>query len=252
MKCYLMSGAGNDFVVLDVRGEKQDLRAMAIRLCRELGVDGMLAVDAADNADLRLHFYNPDGLRGEMCGNGARCVCKFAYDTGMAGEEMTVQTDGGLIYGWRLEENTYRVQLNDPGVLELNRLEDVAYVELGDPGVPHCVTRVPGLTFGHRQQLWDRALALRHDPAFPKGVNVNFYDRLGENKVRIMTFERGVEDFTLACGTGSASVALVLKELGQLSGNVLEVENAGGDLVIDLRQGIFLEGPAETLHIVDV
>lgn len=252
MKEYrIMSGAGNDFLVTDIRGEAPDLKALAIRLCEQAGVDGLLAVDTSEVADFRLHFYNPDGLRGEMCGNGARCVCKFAYDTGIAGEAMTVQTDAGIVRGWRLEENRYRVQLNDPGVLDLARLENAAYVELGAPGVPHCVTHVPGLSFEDRQRLLPLALSLRYDPAFPKGVNVNFYDRLAEDRVRIMTYERGVEDYTLACGTGSASVAVVLQALGQLKGNVLTAENAGGALTVNLENGtVYLEGDAQLVKTV--
>ena len=102
MQLWHMSGAGNDFVVLDARGKQIDFQAMAIKLCTQMGADGFLAVDNSEIADFKLHFYNPDGLRGEMCGNGARCVCKFAYDNGIAGETMTVETDAGLVYGWRL------------------------------------------------------------------------------------------------------------------------------------------------------
>ncbi len=126
MRLYHMSGAGNDFAVVDVRGQSCDLQKLAVKLCNLTGADGFLAVDHSDMADFRLHFYNPDGLRGEMCGNGARCVCKFAYDLGIAGENMTVQTDAGLVYGTRLGENQYRVQLNTPGILDLNRTPDCA------------------------------------------------------------------------------------------------------------------------------
>ena len=80
-----------------------------------------MAVGVSDAADFRLHFYNADGSRGEMCGNGARCICRFAYDMGIAPAVMTVQTDAGLVPGWRLDENQYRVKLNNPSVLDLSR-----------------------------------------------------------------------------------------------------------------------------------
>ena len=198
IRVHHMSGAGNDFAVVDVRGQTPDLQALAVKLCALTGADGFLAVDHSDIGDFRLHFYNPDGLRGEMCGNGARCVCKFAFDLGIAGAEMTVQTDAGLVYGTRLSENQYRVQLNTPGVLDLNRKQDCAYVELGDPGIPHAVTEVTALS---REALRQRGMALRYDPAFPKGANVDFYTRLSPERVAVLTYERGVEDFTLACGT---------------------------------------------------
>ncbi len=258
MRVFHMSGAGNTFAVLDARGKDCDLSALAINLCQTLRVDGLLALDSSETADFRLHFYNRGGFRGEMCGNGARCVCKFAYDCGFAGEAMTLQTDAGLVSGWRLGENTYRVQLNLPSRVDLNRLENTAYVELGDPGVPHCVFRLGELEFSWKKELLPAFLALRHNSAFPKGVNVNFYASLGENRARVLTYERGVEDFTLACGTGSASVAVVLWKKGLLPGGVLEVENEGGTLTVTVQgQGadihaLFLEGPAETLEILEM
>ena len=259
MKLWHMSGAGNDFAVLDARGQNLDLSAMAVRLCKQLGADGFMAVDESQFADFRLHFYNSDGSRGEMCGNGARCICKFAYDRGIAESEfMTVQTDAGIVGGWRLDENLYKVKLNNPGVLDLERREDAAYVELGDPGVPHSVTEIIGLTHDKKEQLRPLALNLRHDPVFPKGVNVNLYTRLAQDRVRILTFERGVEDYTLACGTGSGSVAAVLWTKGELPKGRLMVENPGGTLTVTVigENGkvtdLFLEGPAEVLAEYDM
>lgn len=258
MKVAKMSGAGNTFAVANVQGLEADLSQLAKDLCQKLGADGFLGVETAENADIRLHFYNADGSRGEMCGNGARCVCKFAYDNGLAGESVTLQTDAGQVFGWRLGENAYRVQLNLPSVVDLQRTEDAAYIELGDPGVPHCVFRLDQLEFTQKKRLLPAFLVLRHKKEFPKGVNVNFYCLLGEGRARIVTFERGVEDFTLACGTGSASVAVVLWKQGLLPGNVLEAENEGGLLTVTVEEtggelsALFLEGPAETLEILEI
>ncbi len=258
MKVWHMSGAGNDFAVIDARGQTMDFSVLAKRLCRQLCADGFMAVDDCDTADFRLHFYNADGSRGEMCGNGARCICKFAYDNGIAGETMTVQTDAGVVYGWRLSEELYRVQLNVPGLVDMARRPDAAYVELGNPGVPHSVTYVPGLAYSQKEELLSRALDLRHDPVFPKGVNVNLYDRLDEKTVRVLTYERGVEDYTLACGTGSASVAVVLWLHGELPGGVLKAENQGGTLTVTVSgkagkvEALFLEGPAVVLNELEV
>jgi diaminopimelate epimerase len=248
-----MNGAGNDFMVIDARGQKLDFSKLAVELCKLTGADGFMATDVSDVADFRLHFYNSDGSRGEMCGNGSRCICRFAFDNGIAGENMTVQTDAGIVYGKRLSENQYVVKLNDPSVLDVNRKEDVAYIELGDPGVPHAVKEVPGLCWEMGSQLWDMAKALRHDPAFPKGANVNLYSWIGENTVRILTFERGVEDYTLACGTGSASTALTLWKRGELPGGELMLENRGGLLKVSIRdEGIYLEGPTEVEKIYEI
>ena len=251
MKVWYMSGAGNDFMVIDARDRTMDFEALALKLCPITGADGFMALDYSDKADFRLHFYNSDGSRGEMCGNGARCICKFAYDHGVCGKTMTVETDAGIVPGWHLGENLYRVQLNNPGVLDLQRKKDVAYVELGNPGVPHGVTEVPELSWEKAPDLWDYAKSLRHDPAFPKGANINLYSHIGENTVRVLTFERGVEDYTLACGTGCGSVASVLWTEGKLPGGKLTACNRGGDLTVTVEgqngtiQKLLLEGPAE-------
>jgi diaminopimelate epimerase len=158
MEVLHMSGAGNDFAVLDARGKALDFETLSQKLCAQLGADGFLALDASDKADFKLHFYNPDGSRGEMCGNGARCICKFAYDLGIAKEAMTVETDAGLVYGWHLDENWYRVQLNNPGLVDLHRLEDTAYIELGDPGIPHSVTECDNLDWENKECLLPKFL----------------------------------------------------------------------------------------------
>ena len=250
MECWYMSGAGNDFMVIDARGKTLDFAELAVKLCRKTGADGFMAVDVSEKADFRLHFYNSDGSRGEMCGNGSRCVCKFAYDHGIAGAEMTVQTDAGIVRGWRLDENEYRVKLNPPSVVDLHRKGDIAYVELGNPGVPHAVAEIPDLKWEDRDALREQARQLRFDPAFPKGANVNFYAWLDESRIRILTFERGVEDYTLACGTGSASTAVALHRGGKLPGCALTVENPGGTLQVALEgEQVFLTGPAVVLEI---
>ena len=257
MKVLHMSGAGNDFAVVDVRGVQSDLETLSKELCKKLKTDGFLAIGFSKIADFKLHFYNSDGLRGEMCGNGARCVCKYAYDNGIAGETMTVETDAGIVYGWRLSDDRYRVRLNNPGVVDLRRLPDTAYIELGDPGIPHSVTECPCLEWAEKEALKPEFLKIRHSSAFPKGVNVNLYRWLTDASVRILTFERGVEDFTLACGTGSASVAVTLWLQGKLPTGQLKAENLGGTLEITVEgecgriTALYLEGPVETIRTIE-
>ena len=258
MNVTYMNGAGNDFMVIDARGLELDFSQQALKLCKLSGADGFMAVDYSDKADFKLHFYNADGSRGEMCGNGARCICRFAYDMGIAGEEMVVETDAGLVPGKRLSESQYRVKLNNPSVLDLNRKGPIAYAELGDPGVPHAVAEYAGDLWGDKEDIWDHMMQLRHDPAFPKGANVNFYQILGDAEVRMLTFERGVEDYTLACGTGTGSVACVLYKKGLLPGGVLTAHNPGGTLKVtitsdgDTITGIDLEGPTEVVKIYEL
>ena len=254
MNAWYMSGAGNDFMVVDARGQTLDFSRMALDLCKLADCDGFMAVDVSEKADFKLHFYNADGSRGEMCGNGSRCVAKFAYDHGIAPKNMTIETDAGLLTADRIEENQYRVRLNNPGIVDLHRSGDMAYVELGNPGVPHGVFRFEGLTWEMRDELRERMRAERYADYFPKGANVNYYDFLSEDRVRILTFERGVEDFTLACGTGSGSVAAVLWLTGKLPGGKIAVENPGGTLLFELEgtaeevTSILMTGPAELVR----
>ena len=258
MNVWYMNGAGNDFMVMDARGQDLDFSALALKLCKLTGADGFMAIDHSDVADFRLHFYNSDGSRGEMCGNGARCICRFAHDIGLVGDTMVVQTDAGLVPGQRLDESTYRVRLNNPGVLDLHRKGDIAYVELGNPGVPHAVAEDNGYLWADADAIWDHMRVLRYDPAFPKGANVNFYQVIGENEVRVLTYERGVEDFTLACGTGTGSVASTLWLQGRLPGNLLTAHNRGGTLKVTIGgengaiSSILLEGPTEVVNVYEV
>ena len=258
MQCWHMSGAGTDFMVIDARGLTLDFEKMAKELCALSGADGFMAVDHSEKADFKLHFYNSDGSRGEMCGNGSRCICRFAYDHGIAGETMVVETDAGLVPGKRLSESQYLVKLNNPGIVDLNRKGNIAYVELGTPGVPHAVAEIPGLAWDRAEELRNLGKSLRYDPAFPKGANVNFFTWTGDGQVRVMTYERGVEDYTLACGTGCGSTAVTLWLRGQLPGGKLVAENKGGTLTLNVQgengvvSDLYLEGPTEILKEYDI
>jgi len=261
MNVYYMNGAGNDFMVMDARDdENRDFSAMAVELCKLTNADGFMAVGKSDIADFRLHFYNSDGTRGEMCGNGARCICRFAHDMGIAGPVMTVQTDAGIVPGWRIDENQYCIHLNLPGYMDLWSREGIAYVELGDPGVPHAVVEYRGDLWADAERLRERMQALRHDPYFPKGANVNFYQWCEDQRdtVRILTFERGVEDFTLACGTGCGSTAVVLRKNGVLPSGILTAHNRGGTLTVEVSEEgynidrIKLTGPTEIVKVYEV
>jgi len=258
MQVWHMNGAGNDFMVMDARGGSYDFEALAKKLCKLTGADGFMATDVSEKADFKLHFYNSDGSRGEMCGNGARCICRFAYNIGLAGDTMAVETDAGLVSGWRLSESQYQVQLNNPGILELQRKGDIAYVELGTPGVPHAVAQYRGDLWDSADDLKTAMEALRYDSAFPKGANVNFYQWVAEQEVRVLTFERGVEDYTLACGTGCGSVAVTLWTKGLLPQGRLIAHNRGGTLKVTVCgsegkvETLLLEGPTEVTKIYKI
>lgn len=258
MKYFCMNGAGNSFVVLDARGKRLDFPELAKSLCALHRADGLIAVGNSDKADFKMIFYNADGSLGEMCGNGARCICRFAHDQGIAGDTMVFEATAGLVRGWRVDESQYRVALNLPSVLDLHRKDGIAYVELGDPGVPHAVRlwETEEDLFAHKDALREEMRALRFDPAFPKGANVNYCRLTGPGEAQVLTFERGVEDFTLACGTGCGSTACVLWKMSLLPENRLTAQVPGGTLRVWVEGGeqvtrLLLEGPTEITEVLE-
>ena len=271
MKFYKYNGAGNDFVIipnLDGAIKREEYSALARQLCRRrvsVGADGLMLVEPSQKADLRMAFYNADGTEGEMCGNGARCICRFGFETGLSGRRQTVETVSGLVHGERLDKRRYRVRLTDPTVIRPHltaeaegRVYDCGYVELGTPGLPHAVVHVPGLRAMAPEELLPLGRALRYHPAFPKGANVNFFDLESKNHIYERTFERGVEDFTLACGTGTASAAIILALRGLTDRRGFLADMAGGTLEVDLEgegdriAGVYLTGPTTVVAAGDI
>lgn len=238
MKFTKMQGAGNDFVVINNIKEqipREELSSLARELCTRrmsVGADGLMAAEEAQQGgDFRMLFFNADGSMGEMCGNGARCIARFGYEEGLAGEEMVIETTAGPVCAKRLSESRYRVRLNDVTAMETDRRLDAdvngvtsewncAYVELGNPAIPHLAVEYAGLEAADPKDLRELGSALRHHKSLPKGANVNFYEIQENGRIFERTFERGVEDFTYACGTGTGSVAAVLTQQGRVpSGN---------------------------------
>lgn len=263
MEFWKMNGAGNDFIVVDDRQDAipdekwpEIIRTVCERHM-SIGADGFMVVKKPTyGGDYKMLFFNSDGSMGEMCGNGARCICRYGYETGLSGPIQKVETTAGLVIGERIDRRRYRVRLNDPTVIDLDRTATIGgeeipcgYVELGDPGLPHAVVHWPGLANADNDLLFKLGRALRDFEGFPKGANVNFYDMLGQDHVLEKTYERGVEDFTLACGTGTGSVVTVLTKRGLVSGKQVQVDMPGGTLTVDVEQendtitGLFLTGP---------
>ncbi len=250
MKFWKMNGAGNDFIILNNLEERLPLEALpriARTLCERhmsIGADGLMVVEAADQGgDFKMLFFNSDGSVGEMCGNGARCICRYGFENGLAGEAQAVETTAGTVFGRRLDRRLYRVRLNDPTTIQLDRPVEVdgvryacSYVELGEPGLPHAVVPYHNLQNADEHELRELGRKIRWNPAFPKGANVNFYDLTGEDHFFERTFERGVEDFTYACGTGTGSVAAVLTLQGKVSGHQVRADMTGGTLFIDAER----------------
>ena len=263
MRFTKMNGAGNDFIILNNLEEHLDhelFPSIARTLCHRhlsIGADGLMVVEApAQGGDYRMLFYNSDGSLGEMCGNGARCICRYGYESGLAKEAQTVETPSGLVTGRRIDQRNYRIRLTDPSVIRLDypveahgKFYPCSYIELGTPGLPHAAVPYPGLCQKTMADLRNLGRDLRWNPAFPKGANVNFYEITGPDRITELTYERGVEDFTYACGTGTGSVVLALTLMGKVSGEDVAVTVPGGELRVTIdRDGetvkaIWLTGP---------
>ena len=266
MKFWKMNGAGNDFILLNNMDRSVPETAfpeIARTVCERhlsIGADGMMVVEpACEGGDYRMLFFNSDGSRGEMCGNGARCICRYGYENGLAGEVQRVETTAGLVIGYRLDEERYRIRLNDPGVVQLDYPVEVdgtvyacSYVELGSPGIPHAVIPMTHLRETANSDLLSLGRALRYHSAFPKGANINFYEIIGPNRVYIKTYERGVEDFTYACGTGTGSTVYALFRNGLTDRSVI-AEMRGGELAVDVDMNhdtvkdLWLTGPTNVV-----
>lgn len=245
---YKLQGAGNDFILIDnqeLNFASEQLTKFAARVSTRrvsVGADTLIAVEAArGSGDFYARFFNADGSEAEMCGNGARCVARWAFETGIAKEKMIIETIAGDVPAERLGKRTYRVQLNSPTVFEADKLLQVDgkevtvdYVELGNPGIPHLVVHVPDLAMTELETILDFARKLRIHPAFEKGANVNFYDILSDQTVIERTYERGVEDFTLACGTGTGSTAYALTKKGLVKSDPVVIEVLGGQLQVNV------------------
>ncbi len=272
MRFTKMNGAGNDFIIIDnLDGAiaAENLGALAQILCDRrfcIGADGLMAVCKAEgDADFKMRFYNADGSEGEMCGNGARCICRYGFETGLCGEKQVIETKAGIVTGERIAENQYRIRLPQPQAIRLDLKltacgKDVlcSYAELGNPGIPHAVAEIKALADYDERALFELGKALRYHPEFPKGANVNFYEMTGENEFLLRTWERGVEDFTFACGTGTGSTATILHIKGLVSEKNIRATMRGGLLSVDIvREGseirdLFLTGPADMVACGEV
>ncbi len=257
-----MSGAGNDFVIIDHRQKSLAMAEQpefARRICRRkfsVGADGLILLELAENADFQWQFYNADGSVAEMCGNGARCVARFAYQNGIAGKKMLFQTLAGIIEAEVLaDEETVSLRMTPPVDCHLERTLVLGGQEMAvgfiNTGVPHAVIFVDDKDLPVKE--WGREV--RHHPMFgPAGTNANFIRLLENGELHVRTYERGVEDETMACGTGAVASAIIAALLGKVASPV-QVLTSGGErlrVVFDLRAGtvqnVFLQGPARRIY----
>jgi diaminopimelate epimerase len=253
-----MNGTGNDFVIIDNRSlciplsEQADLARKICRRMFSVGADGLILIEKSTVADFAWNFYNADGSVAEMCGNGARCVARFAYRHGIAGKKMKFATLAGIIEAEIAEEEAVvRVKMTTPHDFRLglsllvgDAERTVGYV---DTGVPHAVLFVDNDDIP--VTTWGRAMRF-HRMFEPRGTNANFVRVLPDGRLKVRTYERGVEAETMACGTGVVASALFAAIQKGIKSPV-EVITSGGEMLtilFDLYDGpvadnVFLQGP---------
>lgn len=259
-----MSGAGNDFIIIDHRAAliaERDQPEFAKKVCRRMfsvGADGLILLENSAVADFRWRFYNGDGSVAEMCGNGARCAARFAYTKGIAGSRMSFETLAGIIEAEICgEDDSVRLRMTAPfdfrtglPIVLDGQEKELSFV---NSGVPHAV-----LFIEEEENVpvreWGRIV--RFHPLFqPAGTNVNYVQKIAENTIRVRTYERGVEDETMACGTGAVASAIFAAIYGLVQSPVA-VTTSGGDrltIFFDLLDGpqaenVFLQGPARIIY----
>ncbi|MBI5554590.1 MAG: diaminopimelate epimerase [Elusimicrobia bacterium] len=259
-----MSGAGNDFVVIDNRQKVLPLAAaaLAVKLCQPktgIGADGLMLLEKSAKADFKMRIFNPDGSEAEMCGNGARCVACFAYRKKIAPAKMVFETLAGLISA-QVKGTEVKLHMIDP-----QGLIDNLKINLGgksralffvNTGVPQAIMFVKDI--GQVPVFeWGRIIR-RHRLFQPAGTNVNFVSKIGQHTIAIRTYERGVENETLACGTGSVAAALIGAAAGKVSSPV-RVRTRGGEVLkvyFDYRGGkfseVYLEGEVRIVFVGEV
>ena len=240
-------GAGNDFIMIDDRDRDFNLDKEAIAgLCDRrfgIGADGLILLQNDPDYDFRMVYFNADGGEGSMCGNGGRCAVRFAQDLGLIADSTRfIAVDGA--HTASLDQEVVRLGMGD-----VNGIENIDGAYFLNTGSPHYVEFVADVD---KTDVVGKGRAVRYGEVYgPRGgTNVNFAEAAGENHLRVRTYERGVEDETLACGTGVTGCALVAAEIFGWPGPV-KVEARGGELSVEFRKepggafsGICLTGPA--------
>ena len=253
-----LSGAGNDFVVIDNRREILPIPVteFARRVCQRrlsVGADGLLLLSESISADFRMEYFNADGSQAETCGNGARCIAKFAHLNGISGTEIRFETVAGLYHAEILGSQQVKVQLGNPQQVRINfplKLDNerlsISFVNTGVPHVVNLVTELAAIDLAHV------GAEIRYHESFePGGTNVNWVKIQGRHDIDIRTYERGVENETLSCGTGVVAVALAMYAMGKAQSETLSIETMGGTLEVQFDasevgfRNIYLIGPAQ-------
>jgi diaminopimelate epimerase len=262
---WKMSGSGNDFIVIDHRAgfiQSDEVTLFVSKVCRRglsVGADGVILVEPSEKADYRWRYFNADGGEASMCGNGARCVARFASLQGIAPAKHLFETARGLIQVEVLGATGERVRVQMPAPSPI-RLHLPIDLPMGhktghfvDTGVPHLIYFEEDLSHSDLM-VWGKATRF-HSRFMPEGTNVNFVKQLDSQTLKIRTYERGVEGETLACGTGSVAAALIATALGKTTAPVAIYTQGGATLTVSFSvlgessfTNIQMEGDATLIY----
>jgi len=245
---YKYEGTGNDFVMIDNRDglfPKENTELVA-KLCDRrfgIGADGLILLENDSQTDFRMVYYNSDGNTSSMCGNGGRCLVAFAKKLSMIEKETTFIATDGLHHATIFNDGTVSLQMKNVDAIEIT----AEHVFL-DTGSPHHVQMEENLKdFDVKTQ----GANIRYSDMYGKaGSNVNFVNQENDNTFSIRTYERGVEDETLSCGTGATAVAIAMKALGKTNSDSVNINVEGGKLEVSFHEkeekfvDVFLKGPA--------
>jgi diaminopimelate epimerase len=258
---FKMNGSGNDFILIDNRTQVlnvQNLPEFVKTVCERkvsVGADGLIIIENSERADFRWRFFNADGSEVEMCGNGGRCAARFARIKGIAGDKLSFETEAGIIDA-EVRGDEVKLRLTDPHSIKINfsiMIDDRSFeMNFINTGVPHAVHYVNDLD---RFDVFHIGRAIRYHKEFqPGGTNANFMEIIDGHTIRVRTYERGVEDETLACGTGAVASALISSWKGLAESPVDVRVKSNETLKIHFRrtdrgfEDIYLEGKAKVVY----
>jgi diaminopimelate epimerase len=258
---FKMSGSGNDFILIDNRTQAlsvENLPEFVGKICERkvsVGADGLILIEHSEIVDFRWRFFNADGSEVDMCGNGGRCAARFAHIKGFAGEKLSFETRAGIIDA-EVKSDMVKLKLTDPHNLQVNlsipvddRSFEISHINTGVPHVVHYVNDLDQF------DVFTLGRTIRYHAQFaPEGTNANFVEVIDKDTIRVRTYERGVEDETLACGTGAVAAALISSWKGLIESPVNVRVRSGEILKIYFQKidhgfkDIYLEGNAKVVY----
>jgi diaminopimelate epimerase len=250
LQFFKYQGTGNDFVIIDNRQElfpKNDTQLVAHLCDRRFGVgaDGLILLENDPDTDFKMVYFNADGAEGSMCGNGGRCLVAFAHFLGVIGNETTFNAVDGLHHA-TIDGDMVKLKMVD--VAEVREKPNYSFL---DTGSPHHVQLVEDL---EHFNVPKEGAKLRYGIYGKSGSNINFVEQSSDDAFQVRTYERGVENETLSCGTGVTAVAIAMHQSGKTVSKVVKMQTPGGNLTISFEQqddtytNVFLQGPAVQVY----